>query len=164
MRTRPGGIGAGRVALGLTVALGLAACGRREAPEDPHPTARNVLLFTVDTLRADALGSYGHPDAPTPHADSLAAEGLRFDKAYSQATLTNSSLTSILTGLLPIQTGVHIQADAFAAGTLPVPLVLQAEGIATGSFIANMCKLQETESTVYHDGWDTRFCGMLDDP
>ncbi|QDU68011.1 sulfatase [Engelhardtia mirabilis] len=144
--------------------LALAACGGGTEGPSPRATVRNVLLFTVDTLRADQLGCYGNPQGATPAADALAAESLRFDRAYSQATITNPSLTSMLTGLVPPQHGVHDQASGFAKGILPAPLMIQAEGIATGSFIANMCKLQDTPHTVFHDGWDERFCGMLDDP
>ena len=139
-----------------------AACGG-SGEEDVSGT-QNVLLFTIDTLRADQLGAYGNAEDASPAADALAREGLMFERAYSQATLTNPSLTSMLTGLLPIQTGVHDQTSGFAKGIYPVPVVLQAEGVATGAFIANMCKLQDTPGTVFHDGWDERFCGMLDDP
>lgn len=141
--------------------LALAACSD---PARPPAPVENVLLFTVDTLRADQLGAWGNAPSPTPAADALAAEGLVFERAYSQATITNPSLSSILTGLLPIQTGVHDQTSGLAPGIVSVPLMLQADGIATGSFIANMCRLQGTPGTVYHDGFDERFCGMLDDP
>ena len=143
--------------------LALAACGAGDDPQRPA-SIRNVLLFTVDTLRADQLGCYGNEAGATPAADALAAQSLLFDRAYAQATITNPSLTSILTGLVPPQHGVHDQASGFAEGILTTPLLLQTEGIATGSFLANMCKLQETPQTVFHDGWDERFCGMLDDP
>jgi arylsulfatase A-like enzyme len=155
------------LALPLAAALFATGCGDRgaEPPDRPSRNAvRNVVLFTIDTLRADQLGVYGNPQSPTPAADALAAESLLFEHAYCQATITNPSLTSILTGLLPIQTGVHDQAQGFARGLISVPTVLQAEGLATGSFLANMCKLQDVPGTVFHDGWDERFCGMLDDP
>lgn len=156
------------VAAALAVAVA-GGCGGGDAPGGdgapaPRATTRNVLLFTTDTLRADHLGAYGNEPGVTPAADEFAAEALLFAHAYAQATITNPSLTSILTGLLPPQHGVHDQASGFAAGILPVPLLVQAEGVATGAFLANMCKLQETRQTVFHDGWDTRYCGMLDDP
>ena len=128
------------------------------------PFARNVVIFSVDTLRADLLGAYGNTPSPTPRFDRLAEQSLVFDAAYSPATITNPSLTSMLTGLLPPQHGVHEQNSGFAKGIVTIPLVAKGSGIATGSFLANMCKLQDTKGTVYHDGWDERFCGMLDDP
>lgn len=60
-----------------------------------HP--RNVLLITIDSLRADRLGCYGHAAARTPNIDALAAEGVRFDSAFSQASSTWPSLSSIMT-------------------------------------------------------------------
>lgn len=155
------------------IALLLAGCG--DGAHDATTTApdagpagregpRRVLLFTVDTLRADALGIYGRASSPSPRLDAFAQQAVVFEHAYSQATLTNPALTSMLTGLFPSQHGVHEQSAGFARGVLPVQVILQAEGVATGAFIANMCKLQDKRLTVYHDGWDERFCGMFDQP
>ena len=58
---------------------------------------RNVLLITIDSLRADRLGCYGHPQAHTPNLDALAADGVRFDAAYAQASWTWPSVNSIMT-------------------------------------------------------------------
>src|SRR6478609_6274796 len=89
--------------------LGLAAAaGCARAPSaDLHPIAgQNILLITIDTLRADALSSYGGP-AATPALDRLAAEGVRFDFAHAHAVVTLSSHTSILTATYPFQHGVR---------------------------------------------------------
>jgi arylsulfatase A-like enzyme len=59
---------------------------------------RNVLLITIDTLRADALSAYGGR-AQTPNLDALAAHGARFTFAHSHAVVTLPSHTSILTDL-----------------------------------------------------------------
>ena len=67
---------------------------------------QNVLLVTIDTLRADALGAYGGP-ASTPALDRLAAEGVRFDFAHAHAVLTLPSHASILTGEYPHRHGVR---------------------------------------------------------
>ena len=125
---------------------------------------RNLVIFTVDTLRADFVGPYSEAVDSTPHFDRLAKESLLFERAYSPATLTNPSLTSMLTGLLPIQHRVHEQNSGFAEGIVTLPFLCQASGFTTGSFLGNMCKLQGIRGTVYHDGWDVRYCGMLDDP
>ncbi|MHC4376241.1 MAG: sulfatase [Planctomycetota bacterium] len=147
--------------LGLALLAGaLGSCAPGDA--EPDLSAAHTLLFTVDTLRSDYLGCYGAPPDWTPRIDAFAAESLRFEQAYSQATITNPSLTSMLTGLQPVQHGVHVQSSGYAPGILPAPVMLQGKGISTGSFIANMCKLQDVPGTVYSSGWDEIFCGMLD--
>ncbi|MBI3400715.1 MAG: sulfatase-like hydrolase/transferase [Acidobacteria bacterium] len=109
----------------------------RKAQADLRPIAnQNVLLITIDTLRADALGSYGG-QAATPALDSLAAGGVRFDFAHAHAVLTLPSHTSILTGRYPFQHGVRdnsgyrLAPDARTAAT-----VLKRAGYATAAFVA----------------------------
>ena len=67
---------------------------------------RNVLLVTIDTLRADALGSYGGR-AITPNLDRLAPHGARFTFAHSHAVVTLPSHASILTGRYPYEHGIR---------------------------------------------------------
>src|SRR5947207_15709147 len=67
----------------------------------------NVLLITIDTLRRDRVGAFGGPADLTPTLDRLAAEGIRFTRAYSSAPLTLPSHTSILTSLSPPVHGVR---------------------------------------------------------
>ena len=70
---------------------------------------RNVLLVTIDTLRADALGTYGGR-ASTPNLDRLAAQGARFTFAHAHSVLTLPSHVTILTGRYPYQHGVRNNA------------------------------------------------------
>jgi arylsulfatase A-like enzyme/Flp pilus assembly protein TadD len=106
-----------------------------QANLQPIPN-QNVLLITIDTLRADALGSYGGL-AATPALDRLAAGGVRFDFAHAHAVLTLPSHTSILTGRYPFQHGVRdnsgyrLAPDARTAAT-----VLKRAGYATAAFVA----------------------------
>src|SRR6266513_1389679 len=67
---------------------------------------RNVLLVTIDTLRADVLGSYGGR-AATPNLDRLAAHGARFTFAHAHAVVTLVSHASILTGKYPYEHGIR---------------------------------------------------------
>ena len=127
-----------------------------------HPSARGVVLFTVDTLRADRLGAYGNRAFPTPNVDRLAKEALVFDMAYSQGCNTNPSVTSFLTGLLPPRHGVLTQVARMKPEVITLPVMLSAQGVATGSFVANLCELQEVSHSVFNEGWDERFCGMED--
>jgi arylsulfatase A-like enzyme/Flp pilus assembly protein TadD len=96
---------------------------------------QNVLLLTIDTLRADAMSSYGGP-AATPNLDRLAAGGVRFTFAHAQAVVTLVSHTSILTGEYPFQHGVRDNAGfRLAKGTPTLASLLHARGMPTGAFV-----------------------------
>ncbi len=73
----------------------------------------NVVVFTLDTTRADRIGAYGATFGATPHLDSLAQKGIRFDNAYAVTPLTIPSHTSMFTGLLPPHHGVRDNGDLF---------------------------------------------------
>jgi arylsulfatase A-like enzyme len=87
--------------------------GARDLPP-PRAGAPNVLLVTVDTLRADRLSCYGYPRPTSPHIDALAARGTRFANAYSSAPWTLPSYGSLFTGLFPGEhrAGVVTECDA----------------------------------------------------
>jgi len=97
---------------------------------------QNVLLVTIDTLRADALGSYGGR-AATPALDRLARDGVRFDFAHAHAVVTLTSHASILTGQYPYQhglrdnSGYRLPGDARTAATL-----FKQAGYATAAFVS----------------------------
>ena len=101
----------------LLVGAGLLACGGdtedgvdRVGPEGSKVRRQpglNVLLITVDTLRADALGSYGNEVSETPWMDRLAATGVRFENALAHNVVTLPAHASILTGLYPQEHGVR---------------------------------------------------------
>jgi arylsulfatase A-like enzyme/tetratricopeptide (TPR) repeat protein len=96
---------------------------------------RNVLLVTIDTLRADALGAYGGR-ATTPNLNQLAAHGARFDFAHSHAVVTLVSHASILTGHYPYEHGIRDNSGYRLAPTEPTAATrLKALGFATGAFI-----------------------------
>jgi arylsulfatase A-like enzyme/cytochrome c-type biogenesis protein CcmH/NrfG len=77
---------------------------RRTAPPAPRDRP-NVLFVTIDTLRADRVGCYGHADAVTPTLDALAARGVRFATAIAHVPLTGPSHASLLTGRTPLGHG-----------------------------------------------------------
>lgn len=108
----------------------------RHPQADLHPIAgQNVLLVTIDTLRADALSRYGGP-ANTPALDRLAAEGVRFNFAHAHAVVTLTSHASILTGEYPFRHGLRdnsgysLSPDARTAAT-----ALKQAGYATAAFV-----------------------------
>jgi arylsulfatase A-like enzyme len=91
-----------------TLALAAGGCGG-DPPAPSGPARPNVLLITIDTLRADHLGCYGYAPYPmpvSPAIDSLAAEGLRFEACFAPRGQTGPSLMSLLTGLYPSGHGV----------------------------------------------------------
>ena len=91
------------------MALLAAACDPRPEPSAATPTRRapNVVLVTIETLRADHVGSYGYPRNTTPNLDRLAAEGARFATTIAQAPFTLPSVTSLMTGRTPPHHGVR---------------------------------------------------------
>jgi choline-sulfatase len=93
----------------LIVATAIAACGQpavKRAPAHRSPSP-NVILITIDTVRADHLGYAGYKNIQTPTIDALARDGIVFDRAISQVPLTWPSHAAILTGTYPFQNGVQ---------------------------------------------------------
>jgi arylsulfatase A-like enzyme len=92
------------LALAAAVAAGVLACGDAGG-SGPRPT--NLVLISLDTLRADHLGCYGRAGNPSPAIDSLAAAGVRFADASATSPWTLPSHVSMLTGLYPGSHGVR---------------------------------------------------------
>src|SRR5436190_22700242 len=67
----------------------------------------NVVVITIDTLRPDHLGCYGYKQIHTPNIDALAADGIRFQRAYTAVPVTLPSHTVIFTGTYPTFSGMH---------------------------------------------------------
>jgi arylsulfatase A-like enzyme/Flp pilus assembly protein TadD len=96
----------------------------------------NVLLITVDTLRADRLSCYAAGHAPTPAIDALAARGVRFEWAFAHNPTTLPSHANILSGMTPLFHGVSENAKSKFPPDLPTMAGdLKAAGYATGAFI-----------------------------
>jgi choline-sulfatase len=108
---------------------------RAIAPLFVYSTEQNVLLITIDTLRGDALGSYGGR-ARTPNLDRLANEGLRFTFAHAHAVMTLPSHTSILTGRYPFDHHVRDNAGFRLADSFrTLAEAAKDRGLATGAFV-----------------------------
>ncbi len=98
---------------------------------------RHILLVTIDTLRADAVGAYGSSSAATPGIDRLAAGGIRFATARAHNVLTLPSHANILTGRLPPDHGVRDNAGFRLAASYPtLATMLKEHGFQTGAFIS----------------------------
>jgi arylsulfatase A-like enzyme/tetratricopeptide (TPR) repeat protein len=118
--------------------LCLSACRSEPARTAPPSDAagRPIILVTVDTLRADRLGSYGSAKGLTPVLDRFAQGAARFTSAVTQVPLTLPAHATILTGLHPGKHGVRTN-DGFRLGP-GVPMLAEAlrgRGYATGAFV-----------------------------
>ncbi len=112
------------------LAASLAACGT-------EPTPPSVVLITIDTLRADALGPQADGTSHTPHLDDLGARGLRFTHATSVTPLTLPTHASMLTGLRPGRHGLTVNgvtSPLFEAPALTSSL--REAGYATAAFVS----------------------------
>ena len=117
---------------------------------------RNVLLVTIDTLRADALGAYGGR-AVTPNLDRLAATGARFDFAHAHAVVTLPSHASILSGRYPYEHGIRDNTGyRFPEKTPTLATLLKAQGFATGAFVAGFPLVRQFGLAPGFDVYDDR--------
>ena len=128
-----------RARLLLAAALSLqplALLGCAGAPPAVKPLARNVVLITVDTLRADHVGAYGYTRARTPSLDAMAAAGARFDRAYAAAPITLPSHATLLTGRYPPGHGARDNGLKLSTTVATLATELHAKGFATAAFVA----------------------------
>ena len=95
----------------------------------------DVFLITIDTLRADHVGCYGYKQIETPALDALAADGVRFAHAFTHSPITNTSHTSILTGLLPSVHGVTDFGVPLSPQHATWAELLKKKGYQTAAFI-----------------------------
>jgi arylsulfatase A-like enzyme/Tfp pilus assembly protein PilF len=122
----------------LACAVSLIVWRRSAVPAVQHAACRdcNVLLITIDTLRADRVGAFGGPASLTPVLDRLASEGLRLTRAYTVAPLTLPAHTSMLTAVSPPVHGVRTNGLFRLGPKLPtLATVLKEAGYRTGAFV-----------------------------
>ncbi|MFT5050487.1 MAG: arylsulfatase A-like enzyme [Chlamydiales bacterium] len=103
----------------------------------PGDLRANVVLITVDTLRADHLGCYGHERATSPQLDRMALEGVRFESALSQAPWTLPSMASLHTSLYPSQHGAIGMKTVLGSETVTLAEVLQNAGYWTSAVVTH---------------------------
>jgi len=104
-------------------------------PPQKKPSAPDIYLVTIDTLRADHVHCYGYERVQTPALDALAKDGIRFAQAFTPSPITNTSHTTILTGLLPSSHGVTDFAVPLAAVHPTWAELLKQKGYHTAAFI-----------------------------
>jgi arylsulfatase A-like enzyme/Flp pilus assembly protein TadD len=98
----------------------------------------NVVVITIDTLRADHVGCYGYNDVKTPNIDRLAANGARFERAYTPVPVTLPAHTAIFTGAYPMLSGIHdFSGNKISPQQITLASVLRKHGYTTGAVIAS---------------------------
>lgn len=138
-------LSAGRGRLAVAVAGVVAAAAvvafleLRPAPEPvptpPGSSAPNVILISLDTLRADRLGSYGHHRDTSPVLDALAARSTLFESAWAPTPWTLPSHVGMLTGRHPFEVGIKDSTSMIPADVALVTEMLSHAGYQTGAFV-----------------------------
>jgi arylsulfatase A-like enzyme len=135
-----------RARAALVVAmLALVGCGeRRAAAPSPSPrqarlpgVSRNILLITIDTLRADHLGVYGYRRNTSPRMDALAREGIVFDQAYTYWPKTRASMIMMFTGRRPSLNGYSKTHPMLLGFNPTIASVLKDAGYRTAAILDN---------------------------
>ncbi len=130
------------------------------APDD----RLNVVLFTLDTTRADHIGCYGHDGIETPGIDRLAAEGTRYDSAFTVVPVTLPSHTSMLTGTYPVFHGVRENGGFYVPESLDtLAEILGREGYDTAAFIGAFPLDSQTGLDQGFDLYDDNYPSRLDE-
>src|SRR6266571_3613476 len=119
--------------LALILPLLLLGCQQREVI---NQNANDIILVTIDTVRADSVGFAGNTKVKTPFLDRLASEGIVFANAHAHNVVTLPSHVNILTGLYPYQHGVRDNTGfRVDPGTPTLATWLKGRGYATGAFV-----------------------------
>jgi choline-sulfatase len=132
--------------------LASASLAKGQAPKKANPP--DVFLITVDTLRADHVHCYGYENIQTPALDGLAKDGVRFEQAFTPSPITNTSHTSILTGLLPSSHGVTDFAVPLAPSHPTLAELLKKSGYHTAAFIGAVILDSKTLAPGLDRGFD----------
>ena len=121
----------------LAILVSVAAVAQNAPAAKSTQGGLNVVLITIDTLRADHVGCYGDQQIKTPNIDGLAADGTRFERAFAVVPVTLPSHTTMLTGTYPMLSGMHdFSVNKLSPAQPTMASVLKQAGYATGAVIA----------------------------
>ena len=137
--------------LGLAIAY---ASGQTTRPVAPKSLLPDVYLITIDTLRPDHVRAYGYDKIETPALDALAQDGIRFTRAFTPSPITNTSHTTILTGLLPSVHGVTDFAIPLAPNHATWAELLKQKKYKTAAFIGAVILDSKTLAPGLDRGFD----------
>src|SRR5260370_5968101 len=145
----------------LILIIATAACrGRITAPSRSTP----VILISIDCLRSDHLHAYGYKGITTPNIDALRADSILFARAYSHVPLTLPSHVSILSGMLPSDSGVRDNVGFRVADSVPmIQELLKKNGYATGGAVSAFVLRKETGIARGFDFYDDEVDPLGDD-
>ncbi|MEW6270521.1 MAG: sulfatase [Thermodesulfobacteriota bacterium] len=126
--------------LAVAVCVAVAACNRAGERDARAPRPRpNVLLLTIDTLRADRVGAYGYALDTTPTVDALAARGVRFSDVTVPWPKTWPAMAAMVTGKAPQSNGIRLRPRRpLPDDNVTLAEVLRDAGWATGAVVANV--------------------------
>jgi arylsulfatase A-like enzyme len=112
----------------LGPSAGVTAADRSQGP---------IVVYVIDTLRADRVSVYGAPHPTTPAAEQLASEGIVFENAYSLSSWTRPSVATLLTSQLPASTGAIDRYGVLDPAIPYLPEMLKRSGWKTAAFVTN---------------------------
>jgi choline-sulfatase len=134
-----------------------AATGWRYA-RSSGPAYGPVIVISIEGLRADRLPVYGYTRVRTPSIDALAADAVTFDRAYAHSPLTLPSHVSMLSGMLPFETGVRDEVGFPIAASVPLlPQLLRKRGFKAGGVVSDYLLRKETGLGAVFSFFDDEF-------
>ena len=120
------------------IALCLPCPAQTTVKRAARPARPNVLLITIDTLRADRVGAYGAMNVATPAVDGLAKDGILFERAIAQVPLTLPSHAGIMTGMYPFSNGVQdFTGQPLGPQFRTIAQSLKQNGYTTGAVVSS---------------------------
>ena len=129
----------------VALGAGLAAAGGWRYARASSPVTGPIILLSIDALRADHLPAYGYHGTKTPAIDTLAADGVVFEHAYSHAPTTLPAHTSMLSGRLPLDTGVRDDAGfTVKESERLLAEILRDRGYSTGGVVSTFALRRES--------------------
>ena len=147
----------------LLTLVAAAACAR-PAPAPPPPAARNLLVITIDTLRADRVGIYGATSVATPNLDRLAKAGAFARRATVQTPLTRPSHVSMFSGRYPAEHGIRDNVAPPLGGDVPLLAdLLKTAGFHTAAFVSSIVLARPSGLERGFDTYSDRFDVAEDD-
>ncbi|MBI2836921.1 MAG: sulfatase [Acidobacteria bacterium] len=125
------------LALGGAAVITAIVIWRRPGDSHPRPSGLNVILITIDALRADHMGLYGYPHDTTPNIDRFADDAIVFRNAFCTIPKTTGSVATIMTGLHPFIHGVAPSNDHIPSDLGTLAQVFNRSGYRTTAVVDN---------------------------